>query len=65
MADKIQVKRDTAAINLRLVCEPVYVGDIRERRYETPPTISDDWRTERADLASTWVRQGIQRELGL
>jgi len=26
-----QVKRDKAAINLRLVCEPVYVGDIRER----------------------------------
>ena len=26
-----QVKRDTALINLRLVCEPVYVGDIRER----------------------------------
>lgn len=26
-----QVKRDNAAINLRLVREPVYVGDIRER----------------------------------
>ena len=26
-----QVKRDGAPINLRLVCEPVYVGDIRER----------------------------------
>ena len=26
-----QVKRDNAPINLRLVCEPVYVGDIRER----------------------------------
>lgn len=26
-----QVKRDHAAINLRLICEPVYVGDIRER----------------------------------
>ena len=26
-----QVKRDAAPINLRLVCEPVYVGDIRER----------------------------------
>jgi catechol 2,3-dioxygenase-like lactoylglutathione lyase family enzyme len=26
-----QVKRDVALINLRLVCEPVYVGDIRER----------------------------------
>jgi len=26
-----QVKRGAAPINLRLVCEPVYVGDIRER----------------------------------
>jgi len=26
-----QVKRDRAALNLRLVCEPVFVGDIRER----------------------------------
>lgn len=26
-----QVRRDNAPINLRLVCEPVYVGDIRER----------------------------------
>jgi catechol 2,3-dioxygenase-like lactoylglutathione lyase family enzyme len=26
-----QVKRDVALINLRMVCEPVYVGDIRER----------------------------------
>jgi catechol 2,3-dioxygenase-like lactoylglutathione lyase family enzyme len=26
-----QVKRDAAALNLRLVCEPVYIRDIRER----------------------------------
>ncbi len=26
-----QVTRDAAPINLRLVCEPVYIGDIRER----------------------------------
>ena len=26
-----QVKRDKAALNLRLVCEPVYVDDIRQR----------------------------------
>jgi catechol 2,3-dioxygenase-like lactoylglutathione lyase family enzyme len=26
-----QVRRDGAPVNLRLVCEPVYVGDIRER----------------------------------
>jgi catechol 2,3-dioxygenase-like lactoylglutathione lyase family enzyme len=26
-----QVKRDNARLNLRMVCEPVFVGDIRER----------------------------------
>ena len=26
-----QIKRDQARLNLRLVCEPVFVGDIRER----------------------------------
>lgn len=26
-----QVKRDVALINLRMVCEPVYAGDVRER----------------------------------
>jgi uncharacterized glyoxalase superfamily protein PhnB len=26
-----QVKRDVARINLRMVCEPVYAGDVRER----------------------------------
>ena len=26
-----QVKRDVARLNLRMVCEPVFVGDVRER----------------------------------
>ena len=26
-----QIKRDQARLNLRLICEPVFVGDIRER----------------------------------
>jgi catechol 2,3-dioxygenase-like lactoylglutathione lyase family enzyme len=28
-----QVTRDHARLNLKLVCEPVFVGDIRERRH--------------------------------
>lgn len=28
-----QVRRDSARINLRLVCEPVFAGDIREREH--------------------------------
>ena len=44
---------------------PSMVGDIRERRHGTPPPISDEWRAERGDLASTYIRQGIQRKLSL
>ena len=28
-----QVRRDNARLNLRLVCEPVFAGDIREREH--------------------------------
>ncbi len=28
-----QVRRDNARLNLRMVCEPVFVGDIREREH--------------------------------
>ena len=28
-----QVRRDNARLNLRLVCEPVFVGDVREREH--------------------------------
>lgn len=44
---------------------PSVVCDIRERRYGIPPPISDEWRAERGDLASTYIRQGIQRKLSL
>jgi hypothetical protein len=41
------------------------VGDIRDRRYGTPPPVSGEWRARRAGLARTHVRLGIQRALGL
>jgi hypothetical protein len=40
------------------------VGDIRGRRYGTPPPVSDEWRARRGDLARTYVRLGRQRALG-
>jgi hypothetical protein len=40
------------------------VGDIRGRRYGTPPPISGEWRARRGDLARTYVRLGIQQALG-
>jgi hypothetical protein len=44
---------------------PSVVSDIRERRYGTSPPISDEWRAERGELARTYVKQAIRRELSL
>jgi catechol 2,3-dioxygenase-like lactoylglutathione lyase family enzyme len=37
-----QVKRDNARLNLRLVCEPVFAGDIREREILLSASITVD-----------------------
>jgi hypothetical protein len=37
--------------------------DIRRRRYETGPEITEQWRIRRAELARTFVRAGIERLL--
>ena len=49
-----QVKRDNARLNLRLVCEPVFVGDIRER--EQLLAGLDDAGQRRRDHASSFVQ---------
>lgn len=41
------------------------VGDIYQRRYETGPPISPQWRARRGQLARTYVRAGIERVLAL
>jgi catechol 2,3-dioxygenase-like lactoylglutathione lyase family enzyme len=37
-----QVRRDAGRVNLRLVCEPVYVGDVREREHLLSTTMALD-----------------------
>ena len=37
-----QVKRDSARLNLRMVCEPVFVGDIRKREQLLAASITVD-----------------------
>jgi uncharacterized glyoxalase superfamily protein PhnB len=41
-----QVKRDAARLNLRMVCEPVFVGDIREREELLAASITVDSAAE-------------------
>lgn len=40
------VKRDQARLNLRLVCEPVFVGDIREREHLLSASLTVDSAAE-------------------
>src|SRR5215475_6111448 len=54
-----QVKRDKAAINLRLVCEPVYVGDIREREELLGASLTVDSAAEIKQLFLQYQAAGV------
>ena len=54
-----QVKRDHAAINLRLVCEPVYVGDIREREELLGASMTVDSAAEIKQLFLQYQAAGV------
>jgi len=54
-----QVKRDHAAINLRLVCEPVYVGDIREREELLGASMTIDSAAEIKQLFLQFQAAGV------
>jgi catechol 2,3-dioxygenase-like lactoylglutathione lyase family enzyme len=54
-----QVKRGKAAINLRLVCEPVYVGDIREREELLGASFTVDSAAEIEQLFLQYQAAGV------
>jgi uncharacterized glyoxalase superfamily protein PhnB len=54
-----QVKRDNAPINLRLVCEPVYVGDIREREELLSASMTVDSAAEIKQLFLQYQAAGV------
>jgi catechol 2,3-dioxygenase-like lactoylglutathione lyase family enzyme len=54
-----QVKRDAAPINLRLVCEPVYVGDIREREELLGASVTVDSAAEIKQLFLDYQAAGV------
>ena len=54
-----QLKRDRAAINLRLVCEPVYVGDIREREELLGASLTVDSAAEIKQLFLQYQAAGV------
>ena len=55
-----QVKRDNARLALRLVCEPVFVGDIREREHLLSSSIAVDTAAEIKQLFLEFQAAGVQ-----
>jgi catechol 2,3-dioxygenase-like lactoylglutathione lyase family enzyme len=54
-----QVKRDNARLALRLVCEPVFVGDIREREHLLSASITVDTFVETKQLFREFQTAGV------
>ena len=49
----------------RLGAPASVVRDIYQRRYESPPPITEHWRTERGNQARTYLREGLRQLLAL
>lgn len=54
-----QVKRDNARLALKLVCEPVFVGDIRERQHLLSASITVDTAIEIKELFLEFQTAGV------
>lgn len=54
-----QVKRDHARLNLRMVCEPVFVGDIREREQLLAASMTVDSAAEIRQLFLDYQSAGV------
>ena len=55
-----QVKRDVARLNLRLVCEPVFVCDIREREQLLSASMTVDSAAEIKQLFLQYQEAGVE-----
>jgi len=54
-----QVRRDNARLNLRMVCEPVFVGDIREREELLAASMTVDSAAEIKQLFLSYQAAGV------
>ena len=59
------VKRDRARLCLRLVCEPVFVGDIRQREHLLSASITVDAAAEIKQLFLEFQSEGVSFHQGL
>jgi catechol 2,3-dioxygenase-like lactoylglutathione lyase family enzyme len=59
------VKRDRAQLGMRLVCEPVFVGDIRQREHLLSASITVDTAAEIKQLFLEFQSAGVSFHQGL
>lgn len=55
-----QVHRDNARLNLRMVCEPVFVGDIREREHLLAASITVSTADQIKQLFTDFQSAGVR-----
>ena len=55
-----QVRRDNARLNLRRVCEPVFVGDIRQREHLLAASVTVDTAVEIKQLFLEFQAAGVR-----
>ena len=55
-----QVTRDHARLNLRLVCEPVFLGDIREREHLLSASLTVETADEIKQLFLSYQAAGVR-----
>lgn len=60
---RLITKREALGVLADLGAPPDVVSDIRDRRYASAPSPAGEWRERRGELASAFVRQGIQAAL--
>jgi hypothetical protein len=62
---RLITKREALGVLARLGAPASVVRDIYQRRYESPPPITEHWRTERGSQARSYLREGIRQLLAL
>ena len=62
---RLITKREALGVLARLGAPADVTQDIYQRRYENPPPITEDWRTERGTQASTFLREAIRQFLAI
>jgi hypothetical protein len=60
---RLVTKREALDVLAVLGAPAGVVRDIFQRRYQSPPPVTERWRAERGDQARTWLRERISQDV--